>query len=114
TADGWERVSRWPSGAKGVGSRLRKSPATVGYFSSQSTPDSLTTGRRSGRPASTPRTHAARGRLDTHPAALALAQLIGTLLALMAFASPSASGQHREPGWLAVFARSFRASVFGC
>jgi hypothetical protein len=55
----------------------------------------------------------ARPRFDSHPAALALVQVVGTLLALYGFpvgASQPASGSRN---WLDLLARSFRASAFG-
>ena len=53
----------------------------------------------------------ANSRFDTHPVALAFAELVSTLLALFAAASNAERAQHR--GLLSAIAKSFRASVFG-
>jgi hypothetical protein len=49
-------------------------------------------------------------RYDTHPAVLALLQIVGTLTALAMFAAPVAPSFR---GWRAMLRQSFRASVFG-
>jgi hypothetical protein len=51
-------------------------------------------------------------RTDAHPAALALAQLVGSMLALAIF-SPRGRSMLSETSLTAILARSFRASVFG-
>jgi hypothetical protein len=88
TAAGWERTTNWPQPSR---SHLRG-----GTFTKVSTPTSAPD----------------HVRFDTHPAVLALAQLLGALMALAAFSAPRA-----KPGstgrWHAAIARSFRASVFG-
>ena len=52
-------------------------------------------------------------RFDTHPAGLALLQLVGGLTALAAFAPLPASATSHRPHWKVALARSFRASAFG-
>src|SRR5262245_7961223 len=53
-------------------------------------------------------------RFDTHPAALALLQVVTIIGAMIAFPRPNVSrlGWINE-SWWEVFRRSFRASVFG-
>jgi hypothetical protein len=53
----------------------------------------------------------AKMRFDTHPIVLAFAQVVGTLLALLAAAPGFGHPQH--VGVLSAISRSFRASVFG-
>jgi hypothetical protein len=87
TANGWERNSHWQASAAASDFRdSRVGPATKG-----------------------PRA----GRIDTHPAVLALMQLVGALLALYAF--PPRSSPSWLPGgrWSALLAESFQASAFG-
>src|SRR4051812_36174438 len=86
TANGWERATAW---SKPVLAAARiNQPHYAGY-----------------------RTF--RGRFDTHPAGLALLQLVGALVALAAFRSSGAPATGRRPHWKAALARSFRASAFG-
>ena len=61
-----------------------------------------------------PRPTAPAARFDTHPAALALLQVVTIMGAMIAFPRPNVSrlGWLNE-SWWAVFRRSFRASVFG-
>jgi len=83
TANGWERISAWPTFTFDMAPR---------------------------RPQPTPATPHAQHRFDTHPAVLALLQLVGVLLALVAFGSQSSRNQE---DWKSLLARSFRASAFG-
>jgi hypothetical protein len=86
TAHGWERTIAWP-----------KLPTE--------------SAKKSVRPLKSYRPWSIR--LDTHPAGLALLQLVGGLAALAAFGpSRSAATAHR-PHWKVILARSFRASAFG-
>jgi hypothetical protein len=86
TASGWERATTW---SKPVLAAARiNQPQYAGY-----------------------RTF--RSRFDTHPAGLALLQLVGALIALAAFRSSGAPATGRRPHWKAALARSFRASAFG-
>ena len=85
TADGWEWVGTWPAPAIKIATKPRQPTPVVRH---------------------------AQLRLDTHPAALALLQLVGVLLSLVAFRSQSSHGQD-SIDWKSVLARSFRASVFG-
>src|SRR5262245_42092092 len=62
TSNGWERASGWPRALRRPVANERANSAVP-------------------RPASS--------RFDMHPAALALAQLVATLLGLVAFASPT-------------------------
>jgi hypothetical protein len=84
TAAGWERSTQWPmaSGSRAVSAPLPSSAAKT------STDE----------------------RYDTHPAVLALLQIVGTLTALGIFAAPAPQSIR---GWLAVLTQSFRASAFG-
>jgi hypothetical protein len=84
TAAGWERATQWPTaiGLRRVSTALQASSAK----------------------APTP------ARYDTHPAVLALLQIVGTLTALRMFASPAPQSFR---GWLAMLTQSFRASAFG-
>jgi len=84
TAAGWERATAWPiaSGLRAVSAPLAASSAKA----------------------------SAHPRYDTHPAVLALLQIVGTLTALGIFAAPAPQSIR---GWLAVLTQSFRASAFG-
>jgi hypothetical protein len=84
TAAGWERATQWPT--------------AIGLA-----PDRTALTARSAKPA----THQ---RYDTHPAVLALLQIVGTLTALRMFAAPAPQSFR---GWLAMLSQSFRASAFG-
>jgi hypothetical protein len=53
------------------------------------------------------------GRFDTHPAVLALLQLVVALLALNAFPRIPARAASSSGNLVALLARSFRASAFG-
>jgi len=87
TAHGWERSDRWPS--------------TTGTTQSAESPRSVTKGLgHNGH------------RTDAHPAALALTQLVASMLALAIF-SPRGQSMLSETSLSAILARSFRASVFG-
>ncbi len=86
TAHGWERAAAWAK------------PASLSAKSNQ--PKRVSSSGFS-------------GRFDTHPAALALVQLVGALTALAAFTPFSACVTAHRPHWKAVLARSFRASAFG-
>jgi hypothetical protein len=55
----------------------------------------------------------ARQRFDSHPAVLALVQVIGTLLAMHCFPVGASQSASRGPNWLDLLGRSFRASAFG-
>jgi hypothetical protein len=90
TAHGWERVSGW--------SHAVRSPAFTGSTASLRPP-----AQRSIRSVN---------RTDTHPAALALAQLIGSMLSLAIF-SPRGRSLLGETSCTELLGRSFRASVFG-
>jgi hypothetical protein len=86
TADGWERTGHWEQQSS-AGSAFER-PLNA---------------ERMGK----------KVRFDTHPAVLALFQLVATFLALKAFPygrerSITAAGE-----WKALLARSFRASAFG-
>jgi len=86
TAGGWERATAWPK------------PAVQWTSNRQS---KLAKNRLS------------NGRLDTHPAALALVQLAGAIGALAASASSASRVRARRSHWKAILTRSFRASAFG-
>jgi hypothetical protein len=86
TENGWERKSAWSR------------PAVL--FAKRSLPKHQTT-------------VSIHTRFDTHPAALALIQVVGALSALAAFAPLRALGKAHRPHWKATLARSFRASAFG-
>jgi len=85
TANGWERAAAWPKAIAHSAANLRSQAPGTPIF---------------------------HGRFDTHPAALALAELVGSLIALAVFASPSrAKTGHIH--WTTILSRSFRASAFG-
>jgi hypothetical protein len=85
TANGWERAAAWPKSIAHSAANLRSQAPGKPIF---------------------------QGRFDTHPAALALAELVGSLIALAVFASPSrAKTGHIH--WTTILSRSFRASAFG-
>jgi hypothetical protein len=90
TAHGWEHISGWSNAAR--------SPATTGFAAPP-------------RPAAERVNHHG-SRTDAHPAALALAQLVGSMLALAVF-SPRGRSLLRGTSFSAILAGSFRASVFG-
>jgi hypothetical protein len=90
TSHGWERVSGW--------STAGASPAI-----SNVVPHA--------RPVAE-RLHHHGKRADAHPTALALAQLVGSMLALAIF-SPRGRELLRKKSFSALLADSFRASVFG-
>jgi len=83
TPSGWERRSAWSAGAEGTTTHRRVESAA---------------GKSS--------------RLDTHPAALALLQLVSALLSLAVF-GPQGQRLLKEKPVSVLLARSFRASVFG-
>ena len=83
TPTGWEHRSAWSPGADTIAAHRRLEPAT-----------------------------ARSARLDTHPAGLALLQLVGALLSLAVF-GPQGRRLLKERPFSALLARSFRASVFG-
>jgi hypothetical protein len=90
TAHGWERVSGWSNSARtaaGFGAAI--DPLPVAEWPNHK-----------------------RTRADAHPAALALAQLVGSMLALAVF-SPRGSSLLKEKSFFALLTGSFRASVFG-
>ena len=83
TAQGWERSGAWLVAASVPAPSLQK-----------------------------PSIHSpANARFDTHPIAIAFAQLVGTLLALFA-AAPNPNRAQRS-GLLTTLSASFRASAFG-
>jgi len=88
TVNGWQRISTWQMAA-----------ATVTAANPARTPD---------RPLGSKTT-----RFDTHPATLALGQLILILLGLYAFPIHSSGTTKRADRWTPLLARSFRASAFG-
>jgi hypothetical protein len=90
TANGWERTSNWSSTAWGATNR-QVGESQTGFVI---------------------RALNHRRRIDAHPAALALLQLIGSMLALAAF-SPRGREILTDRPFFALIARSFRASVFG-
>ena len=55
----------------------------------------------------------ARGRFDTHPAVIALAQLTAGLLVLASFPVQQKRSENPDFAFSARIAQSFRASVFG-
>jgi len=88
TANGWERALHWEVGAS--------------TFSLQAT--SQKPGHSLAQPA----------RVDSHPAVIALVELVFSLLGLywFPFGSSAATAFHC-PNWRALLVRSFRASAFG-
>jgi len=90
TARGWERSGHWTSNDRPV---FRKELAESSH---RFTERFVESGRR----------------LDAHPAALALAQLTGSMLALAVF-SPRGRSILKETPFSVLLARSFRASMFG-
>ena len=94
TANGWERVHSWPTAT------------------SRSWPLFGIHNEKVSAPTVSPRAANRYSRLDTHPAALALAQLLASVFALTLFSNP-----HQNPlcpaSLLTAIARSFRASAFG-
>jgi len=87
TAHGWERSDRWSS-TTGTTQSSEPPPTFYKRFAQN--------GRRS----------------DAHPAALALVQLVGSMLALAVF-SPRGRSMLSQTPLSTILARSFRASVFG-
>jgi len=87
TADGWQRIADWPS-AKVSGRFVQASSARA-----------------------VDRVQSAR--LDTHPAVLALVELVAILLALYSFPFGRQRPLTPRDGWIRFLARSYRASVFG-
>lgn len=90
TAHGWERVSGWSNAARSL----------------------AMTGLPGSRPPVLERSIHQGKRMDAHPAALALAQLVGSMLSLAVF-SPRGRSLVSGASFLALLGRSFRASVFG-
>jgi hypothetical protein len=90
TAHGWERLSAWSSATQ------------ITAISGSSAPNRPVTGRA---------IHL-RNRADAHPAAVALMQLVGSMLALAIF-SPRGRSLLREKSLSTLLAGSFRASAFG-
>jgi hypothetical protein len=90
TAHGWERVRGWSNSAR--------SSAII-----ESTASPRPVAERSIRNLN---------RTDAHPAALALTQLVGSMLSLAVF-SPRGRSFLRETSFAMLLRRSFRASVFG-
>lgn len=90
TAKGWERSSGWSNPARSAASF---EPAERSFRIAERL------------------VHVGR-RTDAHPAALALAQLVGSMLALAIF-SPRSRSLVKETTFFTLVARSFRASVFG-
>jgi hypothetical protein len=90
TAHGWERVSGWP--------HVARNPAITGLAASL--------------PPVAKRSIHGTNPSDAHPAALALAQLVGSMLSLAGF-SPRGRSFLRETSFAMLLRRSFRASVFG-
>jgi len=88
TAHGWERIDQWSPPPAHRSDSNHQSPANAIR-------------------------HAASGRLDTHPAVLALAELVGVLVALWSFPATSPGSGRFAGGCSAFLARSFRASAFG-
>jgi hypothetical protein len=87
TANGWERIGHWQTTTASMA--LDRTPLT------NSSPGAVI------------------GRFDTHPAGLALVQLVAVLLALYSFPSRLHPSAASHDGWLTLLARSFRASAFG-
>jgi hypothetical protein len=83
TATGWQRMSDWSMSA-----------STFALAADQTLPVARNI-----------------GRIDTHPAVLALGELVAALLGLYAFRSSRILPAARH--WPALIARSFRASAFG-
>src|SRR5262245_3068574 len=82
TAHGWERSTAW------------QIPAVPRLNANQS---------------QKPKNTANQTRFDTHPAALALLQLVGALTALAYFTPTAAVKSTRGPHWKTALSRSFRA-----
>src|SRR5262245_14623220 len=60
-----------------------------------------------------PRQNGRQIRIDTHPAVLALIQLVGALFAMQAFPTGSRRLLSKRSSWRTLLTRSFRASAFG-
>jgi len=87
TTNGWQRMSQWQIG--------------------------ISTAAFEAPPVIQANQRAETGRFDTHPAVLALLQLVATLLALYAFPFRSTPSPPLARHLPTLLARSFRASAFG-
>lgn len=94
TANGWERVHSWPTATS-------RSWSLFGIRN-----------EKVSAPTVSPRAVTRYSRLDTHPAALALAQLLASVFALTLFRNAPQSPLRLSSLFEAIY-RSFRSSAFG-